>query len=115
MFHQFSSNDVVYLLPRFGHQRENCTYFHRHGHCAYGLSCHKAHDPSKLCDKIKERLRYGDIEILNENQQHTLHIATVEETMTKSELQSHFEPFGPLKSVKIELGKTLLLQAKPWR
>lgn len=73
---QFSSSDVVSLLPRFGQRNrsEECSYFHLHGHCAFGLNCHKAHDPRKLCDKVKERLRCGDIKILNENQQHTLHI-----------------------------------------
>ena len=73
---QFTGNDVVSLLPRHGQRNrsDECSYFHLHGHCAFGLNCHKAHDPRKLCDKVKERLRCGDIKILNENQQHTLHI-----------------------------------------
>ena len=107
----FSSKDVVTLLPRHGFGQ--CSYFHQHGHCAYGLTCRKAHDPSKLCDRIKERLQSGDIEALNGNQQHTLHIAMVEGTL--SDIRGHFAPYGPLKSVKIEPGKKLLLQAKPWR
>ena len=88
--YQFSSSDVVSLLPRYGQRNksEDCSYFHLHGHCAFGLNCHKAHDPRKLCDKVKEHLRCGDINILNENQQHTLHIAMVEEKVSESEMVS---------------------------
>ena len=93
---------------------------------AFGIRCHKAHDPSRLCDKVKERLRSGDIQVLNESQQHTLHIAMIEDGMNEALVVSgkkslacilrhgayyscaqreYFEPFGTLKSVKIEPGK----------
>mmetsp|Transcript_41562 Transcript_41562/g.111453 ORF Transcript_41562/g.111453 Transcript_41562/m.111453 type:complete len:574 (-) Transcript_41562:119-1840(-) len=113
---QISSPDVVSLLPRYGQRNrsEECSYFHLHGHCAFGLNCHKAHDPRKLCEKVKDRLRAGDIKILNENQQHTLHIAMVEEGVTEFDMRTLFETFGPLKSVKIEAGKSLL-QGQGWR
>jgi hypothetical protein len=104
---------VVDFLPRYG--LGCCNYFQNNGHCAYGLGCHKAHDPSALCNSVKARLCVGDFEILNEHQQQTLHIAMVEETMSVSELQRHFKRFGALRSVKIEQGKTLLRQETPWR
>lgn len=85
---QFSSNDVISLLPRYGKPCASllCTYFHAHGHCAFGLTCNKTHDPSRLCEKVKERLRSGDISFINETPQHTLHIAMVEPKMTEAKM-----------------------------
>jgi hypothetical protein len=85
---QFSSGDVVSLLPRYGRPNASmlCTYFHAHGHCAFGLTCNRTHDPSRLCDRVKERLRSGDLTVLNESPQHTLHIAMVEPTMTEMKM-----------------------------
>jgi hypothetical protein len=50
------------------------------------LTCHKAHDPQQLCAKVKDSLLQGDLNVLNENQQHTLHIAMVEETVSEDEM-----------------------------